>query len=270
MTNSRDFAARWQGYGTPLTERGAAVAYGPPPWRMRGSALVVRFQLDNPDEVLRHIPSEMQIDEDPVLRATFWDLEHDAGLPALVDQLGHWFRFREASIALPVRAFDRVGDNTVYMYADDARYIAFGREVMGWPVQFGDIRLEQQHVGNGDALVGERHSGSLWAEGLRVMEMQLRLTNRSTTASVQMASPKWITQKIIPSVFAGPASLSQTVWTAPSEFVIGDVWEASGTLDMHEAPGFELHHLRPRKISSALYLGSIQITIGFGQVLHQV
>ena len=100
------------------------------------------------------------------------------------------------------------------------------------------------------------------------MYMQLRLTYRVSSSATALPTPQWITQKLIPSVEEGPASLNQTVWTAPSEAAMGDAWEASATLDMYEAPGHELHYLRPREIVSARYWGNIQITIGFGQVLH--
>lgn len=268
MIDDRDFPGKWQGFGVPHTARGIAAAYGPPPWRMSGRAMSVWYRLAEPEEVLRQVPANMEMDSDPVLRATFWDLQHDAGLPDLVDEVGHSFSFQEASLAFPVRAYGRTGDNTVYMYANDARYIAFGREVMGWPVQGGDVRLEPQGMNPRDAAPGDRRSGSLWAFGRCVMRMNIELRSRVVQSDAESPPPQWITQKVVPSVEDRPASLNEVVLTAPSKAEMTDAWDCSATLEMHEAPGHELQYLQPREILSARYWEDVQLTLGFGKVLR--
>src|SRR5687768_10300236 len=67
-----------RGSGAPITSRGRTAAYAPPPWRMRGRTLALWYRLVEPDEARRHVPSVLEMDDDPVVRARFWDMEHDA------------------------------------------------------------------------------------------------------------------------------------------------------------------------------------------------
>lgn len=103
------------------------MAYGPMPWQMITRTLAVWYRLADPGEAGRHSHPSLRVDADPVVRARFWDIRHDAGRAGT----GNDVELREAAIGVPVRFGDERGDDTVYMSATDPVYTAFGREMLG-------------------------------------------------------------------------------------------------------------------------------------------
>ena len=100
-----DGRMRMPGSGMPITARGRSAAYAPPPWKMRGRTLALWYRLADPEEARRHVPAAVEMEDDPVVRARFWDMEHDA-LIVGADGERPWRRFREAVVAFPVRYGD--------------------------------------------------------------------------------------------------------------------------------------------------------------------
>lgn len=254
------------GSGMPITARGRSAAYAPPPWRMRGRTLALWFRLADPDEARRHVPAVVEMDEDPIVRARFWDMEHDA-VP--IDGGGErpWRRFREAVVAFPVRYRDVVGDYPTYMYGDDFTYALFGREVMGWPVRDGTISMDDEPPGGPGA--GVRMSGQLDRDGHTVMRAEITLTGDEVAVD-DAPPPRWLATKVITDVAGPTAAISQLVATGPERIHERRIWTAEGQLSFGEAPGDELHHLAPREIVGAQYWSGVRLTIGWGEVLAEL
>ncbi|MBX3031977.1 MAG: acetoacetate decarboxylase family protein [Chloroflexi bacterium] len=254
------------GSGTPLTDRGRSIAYGPPPWRMRGRALAVQYRLADPDEARRHVPPGALAEDDPTVRARFWDLEHDA--------IGHlegaetpWVSFREAVIAFPVSMHGVTGDYPTYMYADDFVYTAMGREVMGWPVRDGVISVDPEPATG--LAAGTRMGARLARGGRELMRMDLELTGGHADPDDQVP-PRWLACKVVPDVTGPTAAIAQVVATGPETIHHRRVWDARVTITVGEGPGDETHFLAPREIVRAEYWSELDLTIGWGTVLQDL
>jgi acetoacetate decarboxylase len=232
---------------------------------MRGRTFAVQYRLADPDEARRHVPPEVAMDEDPIVRARFWDLEHDA-LGALGGE-PTWIGFREAVIAFPVRIDGVSGDYPTYMYADDFVYTAMGREVMGWPVRDGVITMDAEPSAGAGA--GARMSARLVRQGRELMGIDMRLSGASTHLSDE-EPPTWLATKVVPDATRPRAVVAQLVATGPQAIHERTVWAAEGTLHLGEGPGDELHHLAPREIVHAEYWSGVDLTIGWGTVLREL
>ena len=75
------------------------MAYGPVPWQMITRTLAVWYRLADPEEVRQHSHPSLQVEPDPVVRARFWDIRHDAGRAWPAQDI----ELREAAIGFPVR-----------------------------------------------------------------------------------------------------------------------------------------------------------------------
>ena len=252
-----------RGSGMPITSRGRSAAYAPPPWRMRGRTLALWYRLADPDEARRHVPAYLDLDDDPIVRARFWDMEHDA-VPYGADGGRPWRRFREAVVAFPVRHGDVVGDLPTYMYADDVVYTLFGREVMGWPVRDGAIHVDPEPDGGPGA--GVRLAGRLVRDGRAIMSAEVTLTGDEVPVD-DATPPRWLATKIITDVTGPQAAIAQLVATGPERIHERRVWSADARLSFAEAPNDELHVLAPREIVRAQYWSGVRLTIGWGEVL---
>ena len=187
MFDAPDLIVR-AGSGGPMTTRGRSIAYGPPPWNMRGRTLSLQFLLADPAEAQRHVPSQVSMDPDPVVRARLWDMEHDA-LGVLGDGDTMWTRFREAVVAFPVTHGATQGDYPTYMYADEFSYTAMGREVMGWPIRDGIIEIDPEPadgVGAGTVMTGRLIRGDA-----QIMTVTLTLTGERREV-LDGPPPRWI------------------------------------------------------------------------------
>jgi len=254
------------GSGTPITVRGRSIAYGPPPWRMHGRTLALRYRLTDPDEARRHVPAGLEMDEDPVVRARFWDMRHDA-LRSLGDGEAAWTPFREAVIAFPVRRGALSGDYPTYMYADDFAYTAMGREVMGWPVRDGIISVDPE-PSTGPA-AGTTLSARLVRDGAELMHIDMALTG-ARLADGDTRPPRWLATKIIPDATRPLASVAQLLETGPERIHRRTIWAADASLRLGVGEGDELHYLEPREIVSAEYWNDVDLTIGWATVLDEL
>ncbi len=254
-----------EGYGSPITSRGKSVAYGPPPWHLHGRALSVWFRLQDPSEVRRHVPSTVDIqgEDDPVVRARFWELAHDSGLAGRIDLPPR--QFREAVVAFPVVHADISGEFLTYMYADDPVYMSFGRELMGWPLRHGDIQITEK--GLRDSYVGQRTEATVSRLGSTVISSTFTLTNLVPEAARSL--PKWLSYKLIPSVEGPHFTLRELVLTGPRRVEWGPTWAAKATLAFGPSPNDELEYLTPREILRAEYWPSVDLTLGFGTILDR-
>jgi hypothetical protein len=123
-----------------------------PPWLMTGRSLTAWFMAPWACVAASLSPDLLP---DPAasvrVRLRFYDLTYTAlsedrpGVTA--PRTGH---FREAVFGVPARSGDVVGEVSVCMWADGSDYIAWGREVFGWPVLPGSFELDGDFWG-GDA-----------------------------------------------------------------------------------------------------------------------
>jgi acetoacetate decarboxylase len=258
------------GSGTPFTGSGRSIGYRPPPWGMRGRALALWFRLADPDEARRHVPPGVEMDEDPIVRARFWDLEHDAAGPATDDDRdpAHvWTAIREAVVAFPVRYGAVAGDLPTYMYADDAIYIAMGRELMGWPVRDATIEMDPTPAGGPHA--GMTVHARMLRGGAEVMAASLTLTGEPTTEHLP-PPPRWLAEKVIGHVDRPGAAIAQLVATGPERIDRRDTWAATGTVSFGAGARDELTLLAPREIVKAEYWSGLRLSIGWGEVLAEL
>lgn len=254
------------GSGGPFTSRGRAIAYGPPPWRMRGRTIALQYLLADPAEARRHVPRHLSMDPDPVVRVRFWELEHDAIGPLGRDRT-LWVSFREAVVAFPVRLDDVSGDYPVYMYADDFVYTSMGREVMGWPVRDGVISVDVEPDAGLSAGVGM--AARLVRGGRELMHVELELGDGRRVLRDE-EPPRWLTCKVVPDATGPRAAIAQLLATGPEAIHERTVWDATASLRFGEGTGDELHHLAPREILHAEYWSGVDLTIGWGTVLSEL
>ena len=254
------------GSGGPVTQRGRSVAYLPPPWHMRGRTLAMWFRLRDPDEARRHVPAQLEMDEDPIVRARFWDMEYDA-VPGSEPGARGRRRFREAVVAFPVRYGSLSGDYPTYMYADDWVYITAGREIQGWPVRGGEVEMDPEPA-DGPA-AGMSLSGRLERDGLTVMQARLELTGERLEVD-DSVPPRWLSTKIISDATRPAAQIGQLLATGPERVDGRRVWQAGAELSFGESPLDELHHLAPREVVDAQYWSDVDITVGWGEVLEEL
>ncbi len=263
------------GSGTPLTASGRSVAYRPPPWRMRGRALALWYRLADPDQARRHVPRLVEMDADPVVRARFWDLRHDAAGPVHDEDrpaVLAWTPIREAVVAFPVRHGAVEGDLPTYMYADDPVYIAMGRELMGWPVRGGTIEFDDVDGTTAPGATfgpGVTIAARLVRGGREVMRASLTLTG-GVVREQRPAPPRWLAEKVIGRVDGPGVAVAQLVATGPAQVERRDRWAATASLSFDETPGDELAALAPREIVAAELWSDMDLTIGWGEVLAEL
>ena len=256
----------FRGYGSPRTERGRAQAYGPPPWRLAGRGLAIWFRLADPEEARRHVPAMIEMAHDPIVRARFWDLAHDAGMPERLgagDELP--IRVAEAVIAFPVSHEGVSGDFTAHMYADDPVYTAFGREVMGWPLKHGTVVLSPPPPTGLEP--GSRVLARLERDGRALMTADLRLIAPLPERERPTELPRWLTMKLVPRADGSGDVVRQLLQTGPERVVWGPIWRAEGELLLMDGPNDELAFLAPREIVAAHYWTAVDLSIGHGRVL---
>ena len=256
------------GSGTPFTSSGRSIGYRPPPWGMRGRTLALWYHLADPDAARRHVPPSVEMDDDPIVRARFWDLEHDAAGPAEdADRPIAWTPIREAVVAFPVRYGDLSADVPTYMYADDFSYTAMGRELMGWPVRDAVIEVDPEPAAGPGA--GMTIRARMLRGGAEVMTASLTLTGEMTVDRLP-TPPRWLAEKVIGRVDGPGAAVSQLVATGPERIDRRDVWTATATLAFGERPGDELSALGPREIVKAEYWANVVLSVGWGEVLAEL
>lgn len=249
----------------PRTARGLASAYGKAPWRLNGRVFTIWYRLANPAEARRQLPPQLDVPENPLCRARFYELNMDAGYgDDLVALNPEQSQFMEAVIAIECSYQGIHGDSSVKMYSDNATYIAWGREVIGWPLKQGKIVMTRPWKPH--ALeAGVEITGTLERFGSRLMTARVILKGPRTTKALPL--PKWFSHKLIPNIEDGTPDVDQLILAGPSRMEAETVWDAAGELQLYEGIADELHFLRPEEIVSADYVPWVDLTVGNGKVL---
>ena len=252
----------------PHTQRGVASAYGSAPWHLSGRVFTVWYHLAEPEEARRHIAPPLEVPENPLCRARFYELNMDAGHgDSLVVTNPEQSQFFEAVIAIECHYQGIQGDYSVHMYSDNATYIAWSREVIGWPLKAGKVSITKPWKSH-QLESGVEIKGSLERFGNNIMSAQVTLTEPKSSQSIEL--PNWFTYKIIPSIEQNKLDVHQLIMAGPSRIEAEIVWNATGTLDLPDSTHDELHHLRPGNIVAADYVPFIDLTVGYGKVLERM
>ena len=221
------------------------------------------FRLADPAEARRHVPALLEMTDDPIVRARFWDLAHDSGA---TDPAAAPIRVAEAVVAFPVGYGGVSGDYTAHMYADDPVYTAFGREVMGWPLKHGRVVVGPPGPGPG-LKGGVTISAHLERDGLMIMRASLKLTEPLLEVEHSIELPRWLTMKLVPRAEGSGDALRQLLQTGPDRVDWGPIWRAEGELRFADGPNDELGAFAPREIVAAQYWSAVDLSIGYGRIL---
>lgn len=260
----------FKGYGSPQTQRGLASPYGPPPWHMSGRVFTIWYRLADPDEARNHIAPPLLVSDDPVCRARFYDIIHDAGKGDEWAALNpEQTQFHEAVVAIEVSYGDIRGDYSIHSYSDDPTYTAWAREVIGWPVKAGKIHMSRPWQPH-NLQPGVTITGALERFGQRLMSASVTLTEPLPQERRPQGLPHWFTYKVIPSAEKPEAEIRQLILAGPSRVDAGPIWQATATLELGEGLNDELHFLRPREIVAAEYWPQVDLTVGFGRILERL
>ena len=175
-------------------------------------------------------------------------------------------RFYEAVIAIECHYDGLKGDYSVHMYSDNSTYIAWSREVIGWPLKFGKVSMTTPWNPPHKLEPGITITGNLERFGAQLMKASVTLVEPDSITNPQL--PNWFTYKVIPSIEGAEHDLCQLVVAGPSRLDIDMVWKAEGSLELCESMSDELHFLKPGEIVSADYVGYVDLTVGYGKVLE--
>lgn len=159
---------------------------------MTARVMTAWFRISRP--VLAHLlsPDLLVAADTHRARLRFYDA-HFRSAGANTPQRLREGRFREAVIAVEGEACGRRGEVSLFMWTDSEPYLAWGREVFGWPLQRSDIKLD------GEAWSQSLHAGlrgSALAHGgggeVRADDIQLGERIRAGRSSA------WLTPRRIP------------------------------------------------------------------------
>ena len=170
----------------PRTARGIASAYGRAPWHLSGRVFTIWYRLADPVEARQQIAPPLEVPDNPLCRARFYELNMDAGYgDDLIARNPEQSKFFEAVVAIECSYQGVQGDYSVHMYSDNFTYITWAREVIGWPLKQGKISMSQPW--NPVALEsGVSIAGTLERHGERLMAgtVELKEPRRHTAALI--------------------------------------------------------------------------------------
>jgi hypothetical protein len=220
----------------------AHIAWCDPPWLITGRTVTAWFPV--PQGVLEaSLPRSLRRDgEEPWARLRFYDARFEVCDPPpdapLAPRAG---AFREAVVAFPAAAGGCEGDATMFMWADDEPYTAWGREVYGWPILRGALTLEGS-IWDAQLAPGATGSCQLWAaSGSAALEgVEIAGPVDSTTSGGWWLNPRRRLER------AGlEGERNDIVAARPRILNPGLAYAASGSLRLAFAPGHPLHGLTP-------------------------
>lgn len=139
MTERRGSNATWPRDPWPSPQE----AWPDPPWVMQGRALTAWFSVPwsfatramSPDLLPERVASVR-------IRLRYYDLRFQSlSRPSKTTGAVHEGRFKEATVAFPARVGQIQGEVSLFMWSDSDVYLAWGREVFGWPLLPARIAL---------------------------------------------------------------------------------------------------------------------------------
>jgi acetoacetate decarboxylase len=192
-----------------------------------------------------------------------WDLRHNGDASRASDSAAPVTPIREAVIAIPVHFAAQQADYLSVMYADEPVYVAFGREVMGWPLHHARVTITSP--GEASVVAGTQISATAGVGGQPLVSVALTLTGAVTADSPGAPLPRWVSVKTIPRVDTPGEAVRELTLTGPSAFSRGGIHVADADLEIAHLAG--LDWLQPREVVDAALWSDIEVTIGYGRVL---
>ena len=192
-----------------------------------------------------------------------WDLRHNGDASRASHSAEVAIPIREAVIAIPVRFGAQKADYLSVMYADEPVYVAFGREMMGWPLHQARVTVTSSE--GGPTVSGTKISATAILGQRSLVSVNLTLTGSVTTDDPGLPLPRWMSVKSIPRVDKPGEVVRELTLTGPSAFSRGGVHPAVASLDISSGSG--LDWLQPREVVDAALWSDINVMIGYGQIL---
>jgi len=235
------------GYTLPQSTSGEASLVPPPPWYFSGDVLMVEYRAD-PDVARALLPEGVTPDPDARAAAIFGDWQScSADGEELRDPVRA--QYLEFYVALACTVRGRPMSRCVFCWVDRDFSLVRGL-VQGYPKKLGALRMIRPAVvGRAGPRVapGARFDATLAASDRRLVDLHVDLERPVEQAPMIMTDPMLHT-RLLPSWAAGGDRVHELVSGGSRDQEVADVWEGTGHLAYHEAPGEELHRLAPVEI----------------------
>ncbi|MCA9653594.1 MAG: acetoacetate decarboxylase family protein [Myxococcales bacterium] len=223
-----------------------APLYASPPCRYTNSELQLVSMVAAPEAVAALVPEPVVPNPDGQLVLMLNRLDADV-----------FGRYHEAALLVP-SSFEGVeGNFTAFMYLDEDRPNAAGREIWGWPKKHAMVDIE------GDA----RIDSEVARAGASIIQSRVDLSAELGPAEVAL-NPTFFNLKLIPSVREGaPPDVMQITATTLQDVVIHRARGGTASVTLRSSKQDPLRRLSPREVQGAVCL-QLDLTLGFGEVLH--
>lgn len=186
-----------------------------PPWEMEGKVLTAWFHVD--PALLANLahPDFPPNPDGRQTRLRFYDIEAQAD--------GRSIRFSEAVVAYKTEFEGVAGELSALMWTDSLRYLAWGREIFGWPLRLGEIQLtsglwEGDHSEPAGCYVGDLSMTSVRIE--------------SESFNKASEPPTWITPHRSVDATEPGVEKRRVYAVRPRTISVGRTYACSGVLDV--------------------------------------
>lgn len=186
-----------------------------PPWSMTGNVVTAWFHAE-PDRLadLAHADFSPMVEGNQA-RLRFYDIIARSG--------GHTVPFREAVVAFRTSYRGVEGELSALMWTDSIPYLTWGREVFGWPLQYGSVVLEGG-IWDGDSTA----DASCEIDGLSLSSVLLGSERTLNTGDPAV----WITPQRRLSTVGGASEERRVLGIRPRVVERGRSFRCSGSLDV--------------------------------------
>lgn len=215
-----------------------------PPWILEGRVVTAWSSIEW--AVARQIISPdllpPRVGEPLTIRLRFYDIRF---APAREDSAGPDGRFREAVVAIAGSIGEVEGEVSLFMWTDSSTYLAWGREVFGWPLRNAEFSF----------------AGPLWQAGELPREPSAaadvtgtsRATSPDGTVAVEIHGTEPMAGGVRPAVWITPRRIVRAAGCAQEEREVllvrpeildsGRLYEAAGTANLAFRAGHPLSGL---------------------------
>ena len=221
--------------------------YGPPPYAYRECPqLIVVFR--SSETALRELV--------PVpITPNAHDLAFLMIGSMVTDEFG---TYNEAIVAVPSSVNGIGGNHVVFHYVEGDRPMAAGREIMGWPKKFGDIRWT-----SGDGRV----EASCAREGSTLIRAGAELVGPARPEDLQL-DPTWLNLKVIPSVVDGaPPDVAQITAMTLLDVSVADAQAGPATIEFSSTADDRLEALEIHEVIGGIFC-RLSFDLPGGSVAH--
>jgi acetoacetate decarboxylase len=137
----------------------------------------------------------------------------------LTDEFGD---YAESIVAVPSSLGARSGNHVVFHHVDAEKPMIAGREIMGWPKRFGEVRWSEE---NG------RIDASTTRDGRTLIRATAEMVGPAGPEHLTL-SPTWLNLKLIPSADGGSVpDVAQITDTTLLDVAVADARHGTATLE---------------------------------------